>query len=57
MMTREPLIEEIYVKGLKCIEDISKPIKLDEKLTVLYGPNSTGKSTILQGAMLLLYLI
>ncbi len=57
MMQKKSLIEEFYIRGLRCIKDITGPIRFDESLTVLYGPNSVGKSTILQGMSLLLHLI
>ncbi len=57
MTEKNPLVKKFYVKGLRCIEEMTRPVEFHETLTVLYGPNSSGKSTILQGISLLLHLI
>ena len=49
------LIKEFKIAGYKRIRELTRPLTLDDTLTVLYGPNSSGKTSILQGIQLLLY--
>lgn len=49
------LIKEFKIAGYKRIQELTRPLTLDDTLTVLYGPNSSGKTSILQGIQLLLY--
>ncbi len=51
----ECLIKEFKIAGYKRIQELTRPLTLDDTLTVLYGPNSSGKTSILQGIQLLLY--
>ncbi len=49
------LIKEFRIAGYKRIQELTRPLTLDDTLTVLYGPNSSGKTSLLQGIQLLLY--
>ena len=46
-------LEELYVNNFKGIEDNEKPIKFAPKITLLFGKNSAGKSSILQAIKLI----
>ena len=46
-------LEELYINNFKGIEDNEKPIKFAPKITLLFGKNSAGKSSILQAIKLI----
>ena len=46
-------LDELYVNNFKGIEDNNKPIKFAKKITLLFGKNSAGKSSILQAIKLI----
>ena len=49
------MINEIVIKNLKAFKDYEK-LKL-KPITLLYGPNSSGKSSIIQSIPVHLYMI
>ena len=46
-------LDELYVNNFKGIEDNNKPIKFAKKITLLFGKNSAGKSSIIQAIKLI----
>ena len=46
-------LDELFINNFKGIEDNNKPIKFAPKITLLFGKNSAGKSSILQAIKLI----
>ena len=46
-------LDQLFVNNFKGIEDNNKPIKFAKKITLLFGKNSAGKSSILQAIKLI----